>query len=167
MVGALAADRLREAYVFVFSSRRRHTRCLSGWSSDVCSSDVNGAQVRAGCGCHSFGQTYSSMITRSAAECSGSFGRPIAICNNTIAICDCCQEENGRVFSMGWNLVHSLSNSAGRERRPRANSPQESLYLFQSPTMALAISLAAERNQFDFLRPRSFKMPATWRLLPR
>src|ERR1039458_10477764 len=26
--------------VFVFSSRRRHTRCLSDWSSDVCSSDL-------------------------------------------------------------------------------------------------------------------------------
>src|SRR5438045_8913517 len=26
---------------FFFSSRRRHTRCLSDWSSDVCSSDVN------------------------------------------------------------------------------------------------------------------------------
>src|SRR5436853_978680 len=25
---------------FFFSSRRRHTRCLSGWSSDVCSSDL-------------------------------------------------------------------------------------------------------------------------------
>src|ERR1035441_10972975 len=24
-----------------FSSRRRHTRCLSDWSSDVCSSDLN------------------------------------------------------------------------------------------------------------------------------
>src|SRR5471030_1522736 len=29
---------------FFFSSRRRHTRCLSDWSSDVCSSDLaNGA----------------------------------------------------------------------------------------------------------------------------
>src|SRR5262245_64832453 len=27
------------AVVFFFSSRRRHTRCLSDWSSDVCSSD--------------------------------------------------------------------------------------------------------------------------------
>src|ERR1039458_10556697 len=27
--------------IFVFSSRRRHTRCLSDWSSDVCSSDLN------------------------------------------------------------------------------------------------------------------------------
>src|SRR5262245_29327102 len=26
-------------YAFFFSSRRRHTRCLSDWSSDVCSSD--------------------------------------------------------------------------------------------------------------------------------
>src|ERR1035441_10775122 len=27
---------------FFFSSRRRHTRCLSDWSSDVCSSDLCG-----------------------------------------------------------------------------------------------------------------------------
>src|SRR5471030_1493564 len=31
---------------FCFSSRRRHTRCLSDWSSDVCSSDLSGV-VRA------------------------------------------------------------------------------------------------------------------------
>src|SRR5262245_65309294 len=31
---------------FFFSSRRRHTRCLSDWSSDVCSSDLrNGRQI--------------------------------------------------------------------------------------------------------------------------
>src|SRR5258705_7972731 len=28
------------SFVFFFSSRRRHTRCLSDWSSDVCSSDL-------------------------------------------------------------------------------------------------------------------------------
>src|SRR5262245_64961960 len=27
-------------WFFFFSSRRRHTRCLSDWSSDVCSSDL-------------------------------------------------------------------------------------------------------------------------------
>src|ERR1039457_2047829 len=47
------------------------------------------------------------------------------------------------------------------------NWPQESLYFFQSSSMALAISLAAERNQFDFLRRRSLRMLATWRLLPK
>src|ERR1039458_10355205 len=31
--------RARHAKQFFFSSRRRHTRCLSDWSSDVCSSD--------------------------------------------------------------------------------------------------------------------------------
>src|ERR1039458_10693094 len=30
-----------EELCFFFSSRRRHTRCLSDWSSDVCSSDLN------------------------------------------------------------------------------------------------------------------------------
>src|SRR5258705_1908328 len=29
------------AILFIFSSRRRHTRCLSDWSSDVCSSDLD------------------------------------------------------------------------------------------------------------------------------
>src|ERR1035441_10776401 len=31
---------LRSLLFFFFSSRRRHTRCLSDWSSDVCSSDL-------------------------------------------------------------------------------------------------------------------------------
>src|SRR5258705_2823582 len=30
----------RVCMCFFFSSRRRHTRCLSDWSSDVCSSDL-------------------------------------------------------------------------------------------------------------------------------
>src|SRR5205809_2443425 len=29
-------------YFFFFSSRRRHTRCSRDWSSDVCSSDLDG-----------------------------------------------------------------------------------------------------------------------------
>src|SRR5205814_5379810 len=31
------------SFFFFFSSRRRHTRCLSDWSSDVCSSDLHHA----------------------------------------------------------------------------------------------------------------------------
>src|SRR5262245_66673286 len=30
---------------FFFSSRRRHTRCLSDWSSDVCSPDLDGVEA--------------------------------------------------------------------------------------------------------------------------
>src|SRR5262245_63459122 len=33
------------ASFFFFSSRRRHTRCLSDWSSDVCSSDLTARVV--------------------------------------------------------------------------------------------------------------------------
>ena len=64
------------------------------------------------------------------------------------------------------DLAATSSMPSARQGR-LANWPQESLYLFQSPSMALAISLAAERNQFDFLRRRSLRMLATWRLLPR
>src|SRR5262245_64788157 len=35
-------------FVFFFSSRRRHTRCLSDWSSDVCSSDLTGSDRPGG-----------------------------------------------------------------------------------------------------------------------
>src|SRR5947199_5166557 len=36
---------VRHSVVFFFSSRRRHTRCLSDWSSDVCSSDLRVVRV--------------------------------------------------------------------------------------------------------------------------
>src|SRR5262245_62667123 len=37
---------------FFFSSRRRHTRCLSDWSSDVCSSDLTpGDGIQGGVRC--------------------------------------------------------------------------------------------------------------------
>src|SRR5262245_66665899 len=35
------------SFFFFFSSRRRHTRCLSDWSSDVCSSDLACRRRRA------------------------------------------------------------------------------------------------------------------------
>src|SRR5438034_11452565 len=35
-------------FFFFFSSRRRHTRSLCDWSSDVCSSDLNRNQISAG-----------------------------------------------------------------------------------------------------------------------
>src|ERR1017187_3960388 len=32
-------------FFFFFSSRRRHTRYIGDWSSDVCSSDLNGTRL--------------------------------------------------------------------------------------------------------------------------
>src|SRR5258705_8082026 len=37
---------MTRSFFFFFSSRRRHTRCLSDWSSDVCSSDLDGQDER-------------------------------------------------------------------------------------------------------------------------
>src|SRR5437899_2782719 len=41
----LSLRRLDHVRCFFFSSRRRHTRCLSDWSSDVCSSDLKQMQA--------------------------------------------------------------------------------------------------------------------------
>src|SRR5438034_297672 len=38
--GPLALSAMPEGDLFFFSSRRRHTRSLCDWSSDVCSSDL-------------------------------------------------------------------------------------------------------------------------------
>src|SRR5258705_12294646 len=38
----------RNFVFFFFSSRRRHTRCLSDWSSDVCSSDLAEKYMKKG-----------------------------------------------------------------------------------------------------------------------
>src|SRR5438045_9395848 len=51
-------------FFFFFSSRRRHTRCLSDWSSDVCSSDLTGGNS----GRNSFTST---PMTRAVREISG------------------------------------------------------------------------------------------------
>ena len=39
---------LEKEYIFFFSSRRRHTRSLRDWSSDVCSSDLTLAKLKHG-----------------------------------------------------------------------------------------------------------------------
>src|SRR5438093_9459980 len=41
-LGQVARERVEQVGLkFLFSSRRRHTRLVSDWSSDVCSSDLN------------------------------------------------------------------------------------------------------------------------------
>ena len=49
MVGLIAHGKLNDILFFVcffFSSRRRHTRSLCDWSSDVCSSDLLKSAIR-------------------------------------------------------------------------------------------------------------------------
>src|SRR5438132_9983378 len=46
----LVCDSFLFVSFFFFSSRRRHTRSLCDWSSDVCSSDLCGARICLGRG---------------------------------------------------------------------------------------------------------------------
>src|SRR5436853_5847983 len=55
---------------FFFSSRRRHTRCLSGWSSDVCSSDLNLLDPPEKKTSVSFRLSIGAKILGSTAQCS-------------------------------------------------------------------------------------------------
>src|SRR5204863_5184303 len=50
---------LRSVFLFFFSSRRRHTRSLRDWSSDVCSSDLETPEWRG---------NFSSSISSTQSE---------------------------------------------------------------------------------------------------
>src|SRR5947199_5455684 len=52
--------------IFFFSSRRRHTRCLSDWSSDVCSSDLNRRQVEELSVLHELARAMAGQLDREA-----------------------------------------------------------------------------------------------------
>src|SRR5437879_12608644 len=47
----------REAFIFVFTSRRRHTRYIGDWSSDVCSSDLQRLTIEIAAAAASLGRT--------------------------------------------------------------------------------------------------------------
>src|SRR5947199_10574310 len=48
---------------FFFSSRRRHTRCLSDWSSDVCSSDLgHGVELGSGISADTLGDAVAAGV---------------------------------------------------------------------------------------------------------
>src|SRR5215472_18003964 len=54
---------------FFFSSRRRHTRCLSDWSSDVCSSDLWTVVLEGPSTVHSSGEKAAFVVMpRSRSE---------------------------------------------------------------------------------------------------
>src|SRR5262245_4498644 len=61
---------------FFFSSRRRHTRCLSDWSSDVCSSDLQSAQDQSRAGT---GQASQEVAGQAAAILAAQLGNKIGI----------------------------------------------------------------------------------------
>src|SRR5438045_9125976 len=65
---------------FFFSSRRRHTRCLSDWSSDVCSSDLRQSQTPLryrGCRCAPSSPLESQISLKNLAMSSGGSSSPL------------------------------------------------------------------------------------------
>src|SRR5437762_7635888 len=60
---------------FFFSSRRRHTRYIGDWSSDVCSSDL-GKAIDATCRQAGLGWFMSMSAVRPSTEGSGNCGSP-------------------------------------------------------------------------------------------
>jgi len=94
----------------------------------------------------------------------------IGLCDRAILL------ETGRLTSDGnaegvieayHRSMFSLLTPSGIEFLLGTNVYLWTKNFFQSFSIALAISLAAERNQFDFRRCRSFKILPIWRLLPK
>src|SRR5205814_150219 len=78
---------------FFFSSRRRHTRCLSDWSSDVCSSDLTlvGTVTADGAGSWSYTLTAGQALaqgghtaTATAVDAAGNRSAPSGAASFTV-----------------------------------------------------------------------------------
>src|SRR5262245_65054924 len=60
---------------FFFSSRRRHTRCLSDWSSDVCSSDLGDAFTATFTACVAAGRSPEDALRAAAINAASVVGQ--------------------------------------------------------------------------------------------
>src|SRR5437763_15973608 len=94
---------------FFFSSRRRHTRYIGDWSSDVCSSDLscNGRM----CGCCKFAVVLISARNRSAPSAAARSG-----CRTLTATRRSRSEERrvGKECRSRWSPYHSKKKSKKR-----------------------------------------------------
>src|SRR5205814_2808708 len=90
-----------------FSSRRRHTRCLSDWSSDVCSSDLVLHPQNSPCGCLKNPESFSGCKTAAtptticgppdAFDCSPFCSRRILVIKNPLSAKESSRSEERRV----------------------------------------------------------------------
>src|SRR5436853_1246267 len=116
---------------FFFSSRRRHTRCLSDWSSDVCSSDLafdSEAVNELRRSIKDFGQIADRLarVTNEQADVIGSVGSNLRQGSDVLAkAATSLQGTLGRVDSATnqGQLATILNNSAATSANLRSASP--------------------------------------------
>src|SRR5260221_2596115 len=108
----LSRELLHSECLFFFSSRRRHTRSLCDWSSDVCSSDL------ATVGGEIDGTLNNCILTNNFASNGG--GASFAALNNCTIIGNWATTSGGGVFSgalancIAWyNTAASDENHSG------------------------------------------------------
>src|SRR5437762_11248029 len=86
-------------YAFFFSSRRRHTRYIGDWSSDVCSSDLFETAVSAGVGAGAFRsrETVNSIVAELNRAGAGLFEARFNKDGNGLELRDLARSEERRV----------------------------------------------------------------------
>src|SRR5205814_5846711 len=89
-----------------FSSRRRHTRCLSDWSSDVCSSDLaflyqrtisDGAETGASAAVVTLSSDLSAEAGRSAFDSVPALSAAVSVFNTVLRVYFIARSEERRV----------------------------------------------------------------------
>src|SRR5471030_1271750 len=90
-------------FFFFFSSRRRHTRCLSDWSSDVCSSDLNLPEVADR-------SALAGVLTRYGITALNELCHPAVIAINRLAVAEAGgASELGHILDRGGREPNRLA----------------------------------------------------------
>src|SRR6266542_5865961 len=93
MLDLLFLDACKCSFFFCFSSRRRHTICYRDWSSDVCSSDLDGVRQESLDGSPGITKDAGAPVRTGAPDGSAT-GRPPGWC--AAERCGHGPEETGR-----------------------------------------------------------------------
>src|SRR5436189_2977297 len=93
-------------FLFFFSSRRRHTRYIGDWSSDVCSSDLDNFSIT------SSGNNYFSTFSEQT-------GTPVGIVDTTMTITDSDAGQLMKSANVSLNNFRSEERRVGKECRSR------------------------------------------------
>src|SRR5215213_766471 len=132
-------------FFFFFSSRRRHTRLVSDWSSDVCSSDLGGAPQRS--------RGPWTVTTRSNAR-----GWPNAASS---AAADACTQRRSRRKGRGRACRSSVARLLNRrlERLAAQNACEQPLAGDDVTRQLLDVPRIAVRRQRPLLQPEGVDEP--------
>src|SRR5205814_4254506 len=124
--------------------RRRHTRCLSDWSSDVCSSDLAVGDLRRSLEHDRFGFVAQALVT--GERCTPDACEALSLLKNPVRVAANLKDRTFEIF-VGRYVAAWMSRSAVPTL---AAAPAQPTATAAAPTAQAAVTPATSAVNIDF-----------------